>query len=84
MIVRRTWNRVAPLGVRFVDDRSGDLVVDNLVVTAWPAREPSRRSPAIVNRSGVFSLHDVPGLGDLEHGGQGAAGHEPAEPRSQK
>ncbi len=68
MIVRRTWSRVAPLGVRFVDDRSGDLVVDNLVVTAWPAREPSRRSPAIVSRSGVFSLHDLPGLGDLEHG----------------
>lgn len=74
MIVSRTWRRVAPLGVRFVDDRTGDLVGDNLVVTAWPAREPSRRSLAIVNRSGVFSLHGLPGLGDLEHG----AGDDPS------
>ncbi|HEX7843003.1 MAG TPA: hypothetical protein VF469_36270 [Kofleriaceae bacterium] len=43
-------------------------MVDNLVVTAWPEREPSRRVLASVNRSGVFSLHDVPGIGDLEHG----------------
>jgi hypothetical protein len=68
MIVSRSWRRVAPLGVRFVDDRSGEFVVDGLVVTAWPVTEPSRRVTATVNHSGVFSLHDVPGLGKLEHG----------------
>lgn len=73
MIASRSWTRVAPLGVRFVDDRSGDLVVDNLVVTAWPQREPSRRVVAVVGHAGVFSLHDVPGLGDLEHGAGGDA-----------
>lgn len=68
MIVSRSWRRVAPLGVRFVDDRSGDFVVDGLVVTAWPAAEPSRRVTATVGHAGVFSLHGVPGLGALEHG----------------
>jgi hypothetical protein len=68
VIVSRRWERVTPLGVRFIDDRSGDYVVDSLVVSAWPHREPSRRVLAVVNRTGVFSLHDVPGLGDLEHG----------------
>jgi len=68
MLVSRTWRRVVPFGVRFVDDQTGRFVVDGLVVSGWPAREPSRRVVARSNRSAVFSLRDVPGIGDLEMG----------------
>src|ERR1041384_1712036 len=76
----RTWRRVAPFGVRFVDDQTGRFVVDGLVVTGWPAREPSRRMVAHSNRSAVFAMRDVPGIGDLEVGGGGDA-HGSALPR---
>ena len=68
MIAGRAFHRVAPLGVRFVDDQTGHFVADGLVVTCWPAGESSRRRLARVNSSAVFSLSHVPGLGDLELG----------------
>jgi hypothetical protein len=68
MLVSPAWRRVAPFGVQFVDDQTGRFVGDGLVVTGWPAREPSRRVVARANRSAVFSLRDVPGIGDLEMG----------------
>jgi len=68
MTADRGLSRVAPLGVRFVDDRTGAAVAEGLVVTCWPAGEPSRRRLARANGSSVFSLHDVPGLGDVERG----------------
>jgi len=68
MLIGRPWRRVTPFGVRFVDDWTGRFVVDGLVVTAWPASEPSRRVVAALNRSAVFFLRSVPGIGDLEMG----------------
>jgi hypothetical protein len=68
MIVGRTWRRVAPFGVQFVDDQTGHFVAEGLVVTCWPAREPSRRVLARVNGSTVFSPSGVPGIGGSEMG----------------
>ena len=56
--------RVAPLGVRFVDDVTGEAVSDGL--EALYAREGSDApARAAVNHSGVFVIR---GLGDFERG----------------
>jgi len=60
-------SRVAPLGVRFLDEATGSLIGDGLQVSAFPEGLPAARKPAIVNRSGVHVLMDLPGLRDLEY-----------------
>ncbi len=60
--------RVAPLGLRFWDEVTRDVVRDGLAVTAWPESRPSQSRTATVNRAGVWALHSLPGMGPFERG----------------
>jgi hypothetical protein len=62
------WSRVAPLGVRFVDDQGGRFVAEGMVVKSWPTQEPSRIRPMPRNGGDAFYLIDAPGLRDIEFG----------------
>ncbi|HEY2902664.1 MAG TPA: hypothetical protein VGL59_18925 [Polyangia bacterium] len=68
MVILESWSRVAPLGVRFVDDQNGRVIGDGLQVTAWPSAEPSRLRAVPQGRTNVFYLMNVGGLRDLEFG----------------
>jgi hypothetical protein len=68
-----TVSRVAPLGVSFRDEATGDVVADGLQVSAWPEGQPSLRRESKVNRSGVHVFMDLPGLRALEGGAGDAA-----------
>lgn len=61
-------SRVAPLGVRFVDDLSGRAVWSGLRAWAWPTAEPASTVPLALNGSNVYVLVDAPGLRDLSWG----------------
>jgi len=61
-------SRVTPLGLRFWDTLTGQPVGEGLRVTAYPSLEPSRRTTAIMNHSGIYVLHDLPGIRDAEFG----------------
>lgn len=61
-------SRVTPLGLRFWDTLSGNIVDDGLTVTAHPQLDPSHRISAIPNRSGIYIFHNLPGLHDVEFG----------------
>jgi hypothetical protein len=61
-------SRVAPLGVSFRDQATGEVVADGLQVSAYPEGQPSLRRAATVNRGGVHVLMDLPGLRALEFG----------------
>jgi hypothetical protein len=60
--------RVTPLGLRFWDTVSGNSVGQDLTVTAYPLTDPSRRTRAIPNRSGIYLLQNLPGLREIEYG----------------
>lgn len=59
---------VAPLGLRFRDAATGELVGGGLSVTVYPTDDPSRRAAAFVNRSGVYVLQHAAGLREAEFG----------------
>ena len=59
---------VAPLGLRFHDTASGDLVGDGLSVWAYPVEKPSAKREAVANRKGVYVLHHGYGLTRREQG----------------
>ena len=59
---------VAPLGLRFHDATTGNLVGDGLSVWAYPVGKPSAKRPAIGNRKGVYVLHHGYGLREREQG----------------
>jgi len=59
---------VALLGLRFHDAITGDAVGDGLTVWAYPIDRPQAIRPLFPNRSGVYVLHDAPGLRDLQNG----------------
>lgn len=61
-------SRVTPLGLRFWDALSGNIVGDGLAVTIHPVNNPSRRTNAISNRSGIYLLQNLPDLHDTEFG----------------
>jgi hypothetical protein len=65
--VLESITRVAPLGVRFVDDVTGETVSDGLTVL-YPRAGAGAPARAAVNRSGVFVLRGLPGLADVERG----------------
>ncbi|HEY6391854.1 MAG TPA: hypothetical protein VIX89_11285 [Bryobacteraceae bacterium] len=65
--------RVQPLGLRFWDRVTESIVGDGLLVTAYPAAYPARRTEAFTNRSGVYSFRDLPGLREIESGAGDAA-----------
>jgi hypothetical protein len=58
---------LAPLGVRFVDDVTGELVSDGLTVL-YPRAGTNVPARAAVNRSGVFVMRRFAGIGDVERG----------------
>jgi len=58
---------VAPLGLRFHDTMSGNLVGAGLSVWAYPVSRPAARLPASTNRTGVYVLHHAAGMRDLEN-----------------
>ncbi len=72
---------VTPLGLRFWDDVTGRVIGDGLIVTAYPETQPSRRVQAISNPSGVYSLHHLPGLREVENGAGDAAFWDTHPPR---
>jgi hypothetical protein len=61
-------SRVTPLGLRFWDTLSGNSVGEGLTVTGYPLNNPSRRTEAISNRSGIYLLQNLPGLREIEYG----------------
>ena len=63
------WNRTAPFGARFRDVATNRYVTDGLRLRAFRSGD-LRRRPALgtVNRSGVYHLHDLPGLREAEAG----------------
>lgn len=66
MIRRLETNTLtAPLGLRFQDVVTGEFIGTGLSVVAWPAPNPARRLPLLVNRSSVYVLHAAPGLRDF-------------------
>ncbi|MBI3328079.1 MAG: hypothetical protein HYZ81_15430 [Nitrospinae bacterium] len=59
---------VAPLGLRFWDEVSGRAIGDGLLVTTYAETRPSRRVPALSNRSGIYVLHRIPGVQEFANG----------------
>ena len=59
---------VAPLGLRFRDAATGELVGGGLSVTIYPTDDPSRRATGFVNRSGVYVVSHAAGLREAEFG----------------
>jgi hypothetical protein len=57
------WTRVSPIGLRFYDTVTQDVVRDGLVITVASAEPPVR---VVVNPSGVFILSGLPGLAATE------------------
>jgi hypothetical protein len=64
---------VAPLGLRFRDAATGAAVSGGLRVTLYPAANPSRRTHAFANGSGVYVAHRAAGLRAAETGAGDAA-----------
>ncbi len=67
-VILERVSRVAPLGVRFWDSLTNTTIGAGLIVTAYPPDRPERRIQAIMNRSNVFILYDLPGLQQAEYG----------------
>ncbi len=67
------YNRLAPLGLRFWDSVSGKIVGEGLTVTAYPLNHPQKAVKAFTNRSGVYVLHKLPGLRQIESAAGDAA-----------
>lgn len=58
----------APLGLRFRDAATGATVSHGLRVTLYPTANPSRRTQAFANNSGVYVAHHAAGLRESEMG----------------
>jgi hypothetical protein len=59
---------VAPLGLRFHDAVTNEIVGDGLSVWAYRLDRATATRPLFPNRRGVYVLHDAPGLRDLQNG----------------
>ena len=66
--VLETVTRLAPLGVRFWDPVDGAAVSEGLSAAIWPAAQPELASPAVVNRSDIFTFQNLSGLREIEYG----------------
>lgn len=64
---------VQPLGLRFWDHVTEAVISDGLLVTAYPVADPGLRTAAYANRSGVYSVRNLPGLREIESGAGDAA-----------
>ena len=61
-------SRVAPFGLRFWDQVSGSIIIDGLIVNAYPADNPDHRTKAFTNRLGIYIFRNLPGLHEFEFG----------------
>ena len=61
-----TLARTVPLGLRCVDIATRSQVSDGLNLTALPVERVARPVAARLTRSGIYALHDLPGLRELE------------------
>jgi len=59
---------LAPLGVSFRDASTGETVGDGLDVNIYPSANPTARTRAFPNRSGVYVVHAASGLQQATHG----------------
>jgi hypothetical protein len=66
--VLETLTLVSPAGVRFWDAVDRAPVSEGLSVVIWPASRPELQIPSVLNRSDVFTFHDLPGMRDVENG----------------
>ena len=66
--VLETTTRVTPLGVRFRDAATGNVIGDGLAVTVHPKGEPELRSMGRANRFGIYVFRNLPYLHDAEWG----------------
>lgn len=68
MSVPERLSIVAPLGVRFRDRATGDIVSDGLDAFVWPAGAPERAVRGVENRAGAFAFFGLPGMRAVEQG----------------
>src|SRR5215213_3715076 len=68
LVVLDRLTSVAPLGLRFHDATTSQVVGDGLNVWAYPLGQPSATRPMFPNRRGVFVLHHAPALRTVENG----------------
>jgi hypothetical protein len=59
---------VTPLALSFWDPVSNAVIRDGLVVTAYPPNQPEQAVQASVNRLGIYTLRNLPGLRAVENG----------------
>jgi hypothetical protein len=65
--------RTAALGIRFWDGAASTAVISGLVVELYARTRPHTRTYAVMNRSGVYVAHALPGLRDFEFSDAGHA-----------
>lgn len=75
-----TLTRTVPLGLRCVDISTQAQVAGGLSITATPRLRRARPAHATLTRSGVYALHNLPGLVDLEFAGAPPPSSPPASP----
>ena len=75
-----TVTRTVPLGLRCVDISTQAQVAGGLSITATPRGRRARAAHASLTRSGVYALHNLPGLADLEFAAATPASSPPASP----
>src|SRR5215510_4927027 len=63
-----TLTIVAPLGIRFRDESTGEFITEGLNVAVYKPERPATRTQAVANPSGIYVVHHAPGLLDVEHG----------------
>ena len=68
MVVLDRLTIVSPLGVRFKDATTGEVIPNGLTVSAYPLTRPNARQSLFPNRRGVYVLRHAPGLRDVENG----------------
>lgn len=73
LVVIERLTLLAPLGVRFVDAATGEIVLDGLAASAYPLGHPDSSIPAFANMSGVYAWRGLPGMRQVEHGAGDAA-----------
>lgn len=59
-------SRNAALGLKFWDTAENTSAIDGLRVEVFPRANPTARVRAVVNRSGIYVAHSLPGLRDFE------------------
>lgn len=70
-LIHQTADRltiVAPLGIRFRDESTGEFVTAGLNVAVYKPGRPATKTRAVANPSGIYVVHHAPGLIDVEHG----------------